>query len=196
MVRMFPRNIHFRITIFLMANPGLRIHLFSLLFGISSVERKKSENDHVYQYPNNLWISKPSKTKSLGLLVPVALDHRFCIIIKRRNWVMMQQKVKDQTYLSNGMRIVLYEVISLGFWLPITNSIWYMAGMKSTNLYLWCVNTACPIPSSVCFSETCNVSKQLLLQFCFYSLHIEKQYRSIDSIFYLIHHTGTCFVSV
>ena len=42
-VSIFPKTIHFRITIFLIRNPGLWIHLPSLLFGMSSVDRKISE---------------------------------------------------------------------------------------------------------------------------------------------------------
>ena len=98
-----------------MANPGLLIHLFNFLFGTNSEERRKSENDHFNQDLNNLSIAKPSKTKSFGLLVPVTFDQRYCIITKRRNLVMMQPRVEDQTYLSNGIIIVSYEVISLGF---------------------------------------------------------------------------------
>ena len=41
-VSMFPRTIHLRIANFLILNPGLSIHLLSLLLGISSVERKIS----------------------------------------------------------------------------------------------------------------------------------------------------------
>ena len=42
-VSKFPKTIHLRITAFLIPNPGLWIHLFSLLLGISSVEVNKSE---------------------------------------------------------------------------------------------------------------------------------------------------------
>lgn len=41
-VNIFPKIIHLRITSFLVLNPGLWIHLMSLLLGISSVERKIS----------------------------------------------------------------------------------------------------------------------------------------------------------
>ena len=41
-VSIFPKTIHLRIATFLMPNPGLSIHLFGLLLGINSVDKKKS----------------------------------------------------------------------------------------------------------------------------------------------------------
>ena len=42
-VMTLPRTIHSRISIFLTRKPSLLIHFLSLLLGMSSVERKKSE---------------------------------------------------------------------------------------------------------------------------------------------------------
>ena len=47
---------------------------------------------------------------------------------KSRNWEQMENNMNDQTYLSNGMIMVSYELISLGFWLAKTVSNKYMWG--------------------------------------------------------------------
>ena len=100
--------------------------------------------------------------KSLGLCVPVTWDHRFCSATNSRNWAIMHPKVKNQMYLSNGITMVSYVAISLGFWLPNANSNVYMGGKKSTTWNtFWNLKLVCPIPNSLCFVEIWNVTIQL-----------------------------------